>query len=112
MSIYLTFLALAIIEIFIIDISGAMDGLVKPIIRRILGLSKTANITIPLFECSLCVVFHTGWIFLLCTGQFTIINFLFTTLIAFFSKNIAGFMRWTQDILIYIEELLYKIITK
>lgn len=110
MEMYLTFLAIAVIEIFIIDLSGAIQGLFHPIVKRMLGVNKDSNIHIPLIECSLCVVFHTGWIFLLCIGEFNAYNLLFTSMVSFFSKNISGFLRWCSELLIKIETLLYKII--
>lgn len=110
MEMYLTFLAIAVIEIFIIDLSGAIQGLFQPIVKRILGINKDSNIHIPLLECSLCVIFHTGWIYLLCIGEFTAYNLLFTSLVSFFSKNISGFLLWIRELLIKIETLLYKII--
>lgn len=110
MEMYLTFLAIAVIEIFIIDLSGAIQGLFHPIVKRILGINKDSNIHIPLIECSLCVVFHTGWIFLLCIGEFNAYNLLFTSMVSFFSKNISGFLRWIQESLVKIEDLLYRII--
>lgn len=110
MEMYLTFLAIAVIEIFIIDLSGAIQGLFHPIVKRILGINKDSNIHIPLIECSLCVVFHTGWIYLLCIGEFNAYNLLFTSMVSFFSKNISGFLRWIQELFVKIEDLLYKII--
>ena len=110
MEMYLTFLAIAVVEIFIVDLSGSIQGLVHPIVKKIFGINKNTNIHIPLIECSLCVVFHTGWIFLLCIGEFNAYNFLFTSLISFFSKNISGFFRWIQEALVKIECMLYKII--
>lgn len=110
MEMYLTFLAIAVIEIFIIDLSGAIQGLIHPIVKRILGINKDSNIHIPLIECSLCVVFHTGWIFLLCIGEFNAYNLLFTSMVSFFAKNISGFIRWISELLVKIENLLYKII--
>ena len=110
MEMYLTFLAIAVIEIFIIDLSGSIQGLVHPIVKKTFGINKNTNIHIPLIECSLCVVFHTGWIFLLCIGEFNAYNFLFTSLIAFLSKNISGFLRWIQELLVKIEYILYKMI--
>lgn len=110
MEMYLTFLAIAVIEIFIVDLSGAIQGLVHPITKSILGINKDSNIYIPLIECSLCVVFHTGWIYLLCIGEFNAYNFLFTSMVAFFSKNISGFLRWIQEALVKIETLLYRLI--
>ena len=107
---YLTFLAIAVIEIFIVDLSGSIQGLVHPIVKKIFGINKNTNIHIPLIECSLCVIFHTGWIFLLCIGEFNAYNFLFTSLVSLFSKNISGFLRWIQELLVKIEDILYKMI--
>lgn len=104
---FIDFLALALIEIFIVDISGAIQGMIHPVIRKL--LKTQGNIHIPLIECSLCVVFHTGWIFLLCTGNFTLINFMITTMIAFLSKNIEGFLRLIQELLVKLESRLYDI---
>lgn len=108
--IYLTFLAIALIEIFIIDLSGAIDHLIKPIIRKILGVSKNAMINIPLIECSLCVIFHTGWIYLLSIGEFSAFNLLYTSMIAYYSKNLCGLLLWLKEALVKIENTLYKFI--
>lgn len=107
---YLTFLAIAVIEIFIIDLSGAIPHLVHPLAKRILGINKDAQIHIPLIECSMCVIFHTGWIYLLITGDFTAYNLLFTTAVSFFAKNITGLIRWISELLVKLETILYKII--
>ena len=110
MEMYLTFFSFVVVEIFIIHLSGSIQGLVHPIVKKIFGINKNTNIHIPLIECSLCVVFHTGWIFLLCIGEFNAYNLLFTSLVSFFSKNISGFFRWIQEALVKIETILYKII--
>lgn len=105
---YLEFLALALIEVFIIDISGAYDNLLKPITRKLLKLPKNANIEIPVIGCSLCTIFHTGWIFLLATGNFTILNFLFTTMIAFLSDSLGYILNVSKDLLNNLITIFYK----
>lgn len=107
MSWFLEFTALALLEIFIIDLSGAVQGLLHPVVKKIFGIK--GSIHIPLLECSLCVVFHTGWIYLLATGNFTVVNLLLTSLVAFYSKNLAGFLRWTSELLTKLENVLYDI---
>lgn len=108
----IVFLYIAVIEIFIIDLSGSMEGLVKPLIKRILGINKKTDIKIPLIECSKCVIFHSGWIFLLCVGDFTAVNLCMVALVSFFSKNISGFLLWIQEALIKVEGWLYRLLKK
>ena len=91
----LTFLAIAIIEIFIIDISGVMQSLVHPLLKKLFNIK--GQIRVPLFDCSLCVVFHTGWIYLLATNQFTAIAFLFTTMVSFLSSHIRSLLLLISD---------------
>ena len=91
----LTFLAIAIIEIFIIDISGVMQSLVHPLLKKLFDIK--GQIKVPLFDCSLCVVFHTGWIYLLATNQFTAIAFLFTTMVSFLSSHICSLLLLISD---------------
>ena len=106
----LTFLAIAIIEIFIIDISGVMQSLVHPLLKKLFNIK--GQIRVPLFDCSLCVVFHTGWIYLLATNQFTAIAFLFTTMVSFLSSHIRSILLLISDslsiLILYINKVLNK----
>lgn len=106
----LTFLVIAIIEVFIIDISGVMQSLVHPLLKKLFNIK--GQIRVPLFDCSLCVVFHTGWIYLLATNQFTAIAFLFTTMVAFLSSHIRSILLLISDslsiLILYINKVLNK----
>ena len=106
----LTFLAIAIIEIFIIDISGVMQSLVHPLLKKLFDIK--GQIRIPLFDCSLCVVFHTGWIYLLATNQFTAIAFLFTTMVSFLSSHICSLLLLISDSISTLILLLNKALNK
>lgn len=106
----LNFLALVVIEIFIVDLSGAIDNIVKPILRKIFKIDDRVNIKVPLLGCSMCVAFWSGIIFLLCIGKFTLINFMITSLISFFTKNIGGLLRWFSELLVKMEGCLYNIL--
>ena len=106
----LTFLAIAVIEIFIIDISGVMQSLIHPLLKRLFDIK--GQIRIPLFDCSLCVVFHTGWIYLLATNQFTAIAFLFTTMVSFLSSHIYSLLLLISDSISTLILLLNKALNK
>ena len=110
----LTFLVIAIIEVFIIDISGVMQSLVHPLLKKLFNIK--GQIRVPLFDCSLCVVFHTGWIYLLATNQFTAIAFLFTTMVSFLSSHIRSLLLLISDsisiLILYINKLLNESLNK
>lgn len=111
MELYLKLLIIQIIVCYVVDLSGAVDHLFKPIIRRLLKLNKSANIAITPLDCSLCMGLYTNLFYALLTPYHFDIYVLFAiVLLSFFSKNITGFMRWVQELLISIENNLYKYI--
>ena len=65
-------LLISAIVVFIVDISGAVDSL-KSGLKRILtkGVMKDSDYSLKPIDCSLCMTFWSGIIYLLCTGNFT-----------------------------------------
>ena len=99
-------LLLQIIICFIIDLSGIIQS-----IESGLGRWLKCKITIPRpFSCSLCMGWWLGLLFIIITGHFTLPYIAIVAGFSFFSKNITGFIRWVSDLLIKIEDILYKII--
>lgn len=106
MSVLLNVVFIQIIVCFIIDLSGVIQSLET-------GLSKLFKFrcVIPKpFSCSLCSGFWINLIYLIVVHQFTLPYIVFVAIISFFSKNISGFLRWIQELLVKIEDLLYRII--
>lgn len=106
MSVYLDVVLIQILICFIIDLSGFIQEMES-------ALSKWLHFkcVIPKpFSCSLCMGWWTNLVFLLVTGQFSLILVVFVAIISFASKNISGFIRWISELLVKIENLLYKII--
>lgn len=66
--------------VMLVDVTGVVEDLITPIVRWLTG-SKIGQIGKP-FSCSLCMTFWTGLIYLLCTGNFTIVNFTVVLLLA------------------------------
>lgn len=66
--------------VMLVDVTGVVEDLITPIVRWLTG-SKIGQIGKP-FSCSLCSTFWTGLIYLLCTGNFTIVNFTVVLLLA------------------------------
>ena len=106
MNVLLDVIFIQIIVCFIIDLSGFIQSIEE-------GLSKWFRFkcVIPKpFSCSLCSGWWINLIYLIITHHFTLPYVVFVALVAFFSKNISGFLRWIQEALVKIECMLYKII--
>lgn len=106
MSVLLDVVFIQIIVCFIIDLSGVIQSIED-------GLSKWLKVkcVIPKpFSCSLCSGWWINLVYLIAVHQFTLPYIVFVAMVSFFSKNISGFLRWIQESLVKIEDLLYRII--
>lgn len=106
MSVLWNVVFIQILVCYIIDLSGVIQSIEE-------GLSRWLKVrcVIPRpFSCSLCSGWWTNLIYLIVIHQFTLPYIVFVALVSFFSKNISGFLRWIQELLVKIEDLLYKII--
>lgn len=70
MQTLLTLVCIQFLVVFVLDYSGAVDELITPIVRRITG-SRTGELGKP-WNCSLCMTFWTGLIYLICAGTISI----------------------------------------
>lgn len=106
MNTILDILLIQVLICYLIDLSGFVQSL-----ERGLGKILHYRVEIPKpFSCSLCTGWWLGLIYLLVSGHF-ILNYIVTVaLVSFFSKNISGFLRWIQEVLTKIEQVLYKLI--
>jgi hypothetical protein len=106
MDLFLNFFIIQVIVCFIVDLSGFIPEM-EDRLSKWLGF----RCVIPKpWSCSLCMGFWINLIIILILGQFNILNLLVISMLSFFSKNITGFLRWTSELLVKIETLLYKII--
>lgn len=106
MSVLLDVVFIQIIVCYIIDLSGFIQEMES-------ALSKWLHFkcVIPKpFGCALCSGWWINLIYLIVVHQFTLPYIVFVALVSFFSKNISGLLRWIQELLVKIEDLLYRII--
>ena len=106
MNVLLNVIFIQIIVCYIIDLSGVIQSIEE-------GLSKWLKVkcVIPRpWCCSLCLGWWINLIYLIIAHQFTLPYIVFVAIISFFSKNISGFIRWIQELLVKIEDLLYRMI--
>lgn len=106
MNIITNIILIQILICYLIDLSGFIQSM-----ERGLGKILHYRVEIPKpFSCSLCSGFWLGLIYLLFSGHFTLYYVVVVALFSFFSKNISGFLRWVQEVLTKIEQVLYKLI--
>ena len=100
-------LLITLIIVFIVDISGAIDHLINPLVKHILKIPKSSRIEIPLISCSLCCTFWTGIIYIICMGEFTLLNLFFVCVCAFLTTHIKDLFILIRDILVIIQNKIY-----
>ena len=107
MELFINILLIAVIAVFIIDLSGAINNLVKPIVRKVLHLSPNADIHLPLIGCSLCVTFWVGLIYLLAVKAFALPGVVAVCIASFLTPIISDILILCKDILTKIIDLIY-----
>lgn len=107
-------LLIAIIIVFIVDLSGAIENLVKPVVKHFLHIPPHKDITLPLIECSLCVTWWIGLIYVCwvsITNAFTFNQFLILisvlAVISFLTPVIKDIFLLIKDLIIRLIDVCY-----
>ena len=109
----LTLLAITVIICYVVDLSGIVGSVKWLIWKKICnGIGKPENVKLKPFECSLCMTFWCGILYLILTAQLSLLSLLMISMLSFFSKNVTGFLRWIQEALVALEDKLYDLIQK
>lgn len=114
LTIIINIILLATIIVFIVDLSGAIEHLVKPIVKYFLHIPPHKDITLPLIECSLCVTWWIGLIYVCIvsiansfTNQFLILVSVLA-LVSFLTPVIKDILVLIKDLIIRFIEVFYK----
>lgn len=99
-----------VIIVFVIDLSGAVDGLIIPTIKRLLRVPSNKDISIKPFDCSLCLTFWIGLLYLIFTGYFTPVYMASVCVLSFLSPVIKDTLILVNDISHFVIELIYKLL--
>lgn len=94
------------ISVFIIDYSGFIDEADK-ILTKVLKSRVPLHIPKP-FSCSLCSTFWLGLIYLLCVGQFNLLNIAGVIVVAAFTPEILAFVYFMKGLYDYIMDGITK----
>lgn len=114
-TIIVNILLITTIIVFIVDLSGAIENLVKPIVKHFLHIPPHKDITLPLIECSLCVTWWTGLIYICIVSianTFTFNQFLILVsmlaVVSFLTSSIKDILILIKDLIIRFIEVFYK----
>ena len=113
-TIIVNIILLAIIIVFIVDLSGSIEHLVKPIVKYLLQIPSHKDIALPLIECSLCCTWWLGLIYICyvaIANTFTFNQFLILVsvlaLVSFLTSVIKDILVLIKDLIIRLIEVFY-----
>lgn len=100
---------IAVITVCIIDLSGFV-GTLKSALNKLLTRGKLSNSDYQLkpFDCSLCMTFWIGLIYLIIYHQLTLLNISILLLIAVSTPIINDVIRLIQDLITRIINIIYR----
>lgn len=107
--IYLNLLFIAIIVVCIVDISGIMDS-IKKLISMIWTNGKIikTDFRIKPLDCSFCMNWWIGLIYLICIGQCSLMLIAYILLLSVMTPVIQQFIILVKDLLIKITNVIYE----
>lgn len=110
---FIDLFTITVIICYIVDLSGIIGSVKWFIWKKISkGIGRPENIKLKPFECSLCMTFWIGLLYLILIGSFTLPNIQIVCILSLISKNITGLMRLLQEALVALEDRLYDLIQK
>lgn len=104
MNIYIDLLLVALVTIYIVDISGFTESW-RTALARSLKISESAMRPLKPFDCGKCMTWWVCLIYALCTGHLNLGTIAFSALLSHLSNPIGG-------VLIFIREWCNWIINK
>lgn len=108
METIINLLMIALICVFVIDISGAID-ILKSSLKWLLtkGRMSGCDYRLKPFDCSLCTIWWCGLIYLFFTGAFTLKYIVVVCLLATFSGLIKNTILLVEDTITKIIQTIY-----
>ena len=105
-DIYKTLLQVAVLVVFVIDLSGVVDS-IKGAIGRFIGRRL---VRLRPIDCSLCMVWWTTLIVALCLGELTLSVACWCALLSLMSKPIGDTIMLAREFFVVIINALYKLL--
>lgn len=97
---------ISVIVVIIIDISGITDT-IKSLIKRVItrGMMSDPNYSLKPIDCSFCMTFWTGLVYMLCVGTFSLWMVTYLLILCVMTPVI-------KDVIILFRNTIIKIINK
>ena len=103
----LDLLIITAIIVFVVDLSGIILVLKKKLWKTLYGIIPfKEDWSLKPFDCSLCMTFWIGLIYLIITGSFTIPFIGYVCLLSFLTPVIQEILLITKDLLIRFTKML------
>lgn len=93
--IYIELALLAIVVVFIVEVSGVMFTL-KNALGKVLGINISR---LRPFDCPLCMVWWALLVYALCVGELSVYTMAYISLLSALSARIADIMRLCDELL-------------
>lgn len=100
MNIYLQLLFLALIVVYIVDLSGFTDSW-RSLLARMIGVHRDRLRPLPPFDCGECMTFWVCCTFAACHGQFYTWMLAYCAGLAFMSIVLGQLLDTIREILIF-----------
>lgn len=101
---------ITVIVCFIVDISGVVDSIKGAIVRFITGSKLPFNFSIKPFDCSLCMSWWCGLIYLLAYGHFNLRSIVAVAMFAVAADTITSLILLVRDIIGSIINRIYDLL--
>ncbi len=105
---YYELLFLAIIVVFVVDLSGIVDTFKWALSRWLsVGIERLKP-----FDCSLCMVWWCGLLYLLVVGRFALGPVAFVALLAACSVQIGGLLQLMRGVVQWVIDSAFRVLEK
>lgn len=96
----LNLIAITVIVVFVVDLSNFSTTVKRMIWRVLKGKNKPyQDYQLKPIDCSLCMSHHIMLLYIICTGQFSLINWMVVCLISYMSIHIKALLEMVSDLL-------------
>lgn len=93
---------------FIVDISGFVDTIKRWVWKWLFKDREYNDFELKPIDCSLCMSFWIGLIYLICVGQFNVLMIGYVCLLSLLSSNITGLLIIVREGINYVLSMLSK----
>lgn len=105
MGVLVELLLIQVLVTLLIDVTGATDDMLTPLVKKITG-AKVGTIGKP-FNCSTCMTFWTGLVWMLCTGTLTLGTLTFLVLLACTTDITLTLFHLVKDFITRMADAIY-----